>query len=404
MVNILAVIAFFCIVILIIQLVYALVKIKGFQKVLFSGIATCLIWWLTCCLIGYGTNELTTVWFCFKASVPSFTFLHCFMLHLVLIFTNSRYNRMILAVIYLPSIIFTYLGITSEFVYGAFAKIGNFWTGSPSGSILTLLFSVQYLSYYIISIALLIMFARRTQSHRLSKISIILAASLFTTILLFNIEPFLLPLISNYKSLMISPNAAIIWVTGVWYAIIHYKLFSYSANSLLETILQNVEFALFVSNSDGQIIRKNSTAETLTKYNNKPIINLKELIPVDEFGGNNKKRRCKYLLRQNGKPVLVKLSENPVRDNYGDLTMTAATGLIEGLTLFHEVYNLTKREMEVAACLLNGMTAPQISKKYGTAINTIKSQMSSLYSKTGVNSKIELIRKMEDSSVIQKPS
>ena len=404
MINILSVIAFFCIAILAIQLVYALVRIKGIKKVLFSCIAICLIWWLICCMAGYGAKELAAVRLCFKFSVPSFTFLHCFMLHFVMVFTNCKYNRATLAIIYLPSMLFTYSGITSEFVYSAFTRIGHFWTGTPSGNMLTILFSLQYLSYYLISITLLAKFAKRTESNRLAKISILLAVSLFITVLMFNIEPFLLPLISNYKSLMISPNASIIWVTGVWYAIIHYKLFSYSSNSLLETILQNVEFALFVSNSEGVIVRKNSTAETLTKYNNETIKNMKELIPVDEFSCNGKKRHCKYLLRQNGNPVLVKLSENPVRDNFGDLTMTAATGMIEGLTLFHEVYNLTKREMEVAACLMNGMTAPQISKKYGTTLNTVKSQMSSLYSKTGVNSKIELIRKMENSSVIQKPS
>ncbi len=59
----------------------------------------------------------------------------------------------------------------------------------------------------------------------------------------------------------------------------------------------------------------------------------------------------------------------------------------------HEDYGLTPREVQVISDIVDGMTSPEIAKKYNIAASTSKKHILHIYQKLGVSSKAEFVRK-----------
>lgn len=51
---------------------------------------------------------------------------------------------------------------------------------------------------------------------------------------------------------------------------------------------------------------------------------------------------------------------------------------------------LTRRERQIVLALLDGCTNREIAARFGTTEQTIKNQLSTLFAKTGVSSRLEL--------------
>lgn len=55
-----------------------------------------------------------------------------------------------------------------------------------------------------------------------------------------------------------------------------------------------------------------------------------------------------------------------------------------------EKYNLTNREYEVLILLVQGYSNPDIAKILNITVHTVKAHISSMYEKTGLNSRVNL--------------
>ncbi|MBN3034640.1 MAG: helix-turn-helix transcriptional regulator [Bacteroidales bacterium] len=64
---------------------------------------------------------------------------------------------------------------------------------------------------------------------------------------------------------------------------------------------------------------------------------------------------------------------------------------VETLESFFERYDLSPREQEIVAGICNGMTNQQIADKLFISIHTVKSHSHSIYEKTGVNNRVQLV-------------
>lgn len=67
-------------------------------------------------------------------------------------------------------------------------------------------------------------------------------------------------------------------------------------------------------------------------------------------------------------------------------------------SLVQSVFNLTDAEADLAIVLCAGKTLDDIAVDRGTSINTVKSQMKSIYYKTGTNRQTELVSTLLTSS------
>jgi len=61
---------------------------------------------------------------------------------------------------------------------------------------------------------------------------------------------------------------------------------------------------------------------------------------------------------------------------------------------FGREYSLSRREGEVAAYILDGLTQPQIAEKMFISLSTVQSHAVSIYRKTGVNNKMQLAKRL----------
>jgi DNA-binding NarL/FixJ family response regulator len=67
------------------------------------------------------------------------------------------------------------------------------------------------------------------------------------------------------------------------------------------------------------------------------------------------------------------------------------TGAVEKPTeLMAERLVLTKRERDIVAAILDGCSNRGIAERLGTSEQTVKNQLSALYAKAGVSSRLEL--------------
>lgn len=54
---------------------------------------------------------------------------------------------------------------------------------------------------------------------------------------------------------------------------------------------------------------------------------------------------------------------------------------------------ITSREAQILTCLIDGMSSPEIAKKFGISANTVANQRASIIRKAGVKNTVDLIRK-----------
>jgi DNA-binding CsgD family transcriptional regulator len=85
-----------------------------------------------------------------------------------------------------------------------------------------------------------------------------------------------------------------------------------------------------------------------------------------------------------------------------NLPVATATG--ETLAERCAPYNITEREREVIALLLQGYSNPQIAEKLFISLSTVKSHLRNIYPKIGVKSRYELIVHFKDQSGVIPPS
>lgn len=60
---------------------------------------------------------------------------------------------------------------------------------------------------------------------------------------------------------------------------------------------------------------------------------------------------------------------------------------------------LTKRELEIVRALLDSCTNRDMSERFGISEQTVKNELSTLYDKLGVSSRLELVNLVQTSDV-----
>ena len=387
---------------------------------LFLYMTLCLCNWLLGAALGYSANTREEVFFFYKLSSSGFIFLHAFTLHFTLKITEIHkkdYLKKLLFFIYLPSFYFLYKSWTGILVYRDFIKTEDLWIaipdlGSPDLSLLML----NYISYYTISIILLFRWKNQTKSLREKKQALFLVISMMASIILFNLEPFILPLLTNWQSIAISPIFGIIWISGVGYAVARYRFLSWKPENVSQEILNNLEEPVILLDTDYSPLFLNRAAEILfssskddsapgsktmsseTEMDVRRIIDLSPSLSTDLerlTRGEIQDFSCR-VQSPGSKQVYLDLKLSLIKDVYGDnLGISLLGRQINDSIRFRALFPLTERETEVLQLLIEGKKGKEIAGHLGISLRTVKYHNSSIYSKLQVRNRIELFRMLE---------
>lgn len=205
----------------------------------------------------YVTDEAEAIWM--EISAIGWCTFSSIALHLVLLITDNKIikNKMTLIMLYTPSVLFFYMAVFL------------FWKDSrPSPAIEAFFYCgdfVYHFSFLISGILLIVVWGTHTNSIRKKKQARILVIT--------SICPFLLNLITQHILPMMGVNIplmghvfSLIMITGTYYAIIEYRLFSISPKIYVDEILQEMMDLVVVATPDGKIIKVNNNAEKLLGY------------------------------------------------------------------------------------------------------------------------------------------
>lgn len=183
--------------------------------------------------------------------------------------------------------------------------------------------------------------------------------------------------------------------------------------------LDNVQAGVVIAMPEGQVICRNAEAERIISLKDglaigadgriatsDPVVTAQVAANIREVGATAKGEADRHealisISRPSGEtPFLLDIA--PIRDSRGELD-----GAIEGviatiidperapylrLERFAELYGLTRAETAVCRSIADGASIAEIADRRNTSPATAKNQVAAVLSKTGVNSRVELIR------------
>ncbi len=405
--NVLQVISLFTALFALFQGIFVLVldrKVK--EHVLFFFITLCIAEWSFSAAMGHGAENVEQVRFWMHATSPGFCFLHVFTLWFVIVLTgmDSKYLRLKIILLFVPSIFFTWYGFNFPFVFRDFYKEGAFWIGTPTfESPVFLIFILQYLSYYTASVILLLRWSRRSGSNRIRRQGSIMVVLISVTILLFNIEPFLFPLLTGYKTSAGSVNAGIVWITGFWIAILRFRLFTWESFHLITDIFNSVDQLLILLDSNYRIQMFNEHAARVFNKSFAEVrgcnigIIIPDWNPVKCAAELQKAAVFFSAVSSDDKNINIKFKVRPMYDQYKDYYGILLSGIVsKSFDVLQDKFNLTQRELAIVIHIANGLNNLEISDKDSISISTVKSHLNHIYNKTGTSSRIELLKLLSD--------
>lgn len=379
--------------------------------------------WLFGAALAYSARTREEVILFFRICSFGFIFLHAFTLHFSLVlsfpgaFPGARgVAPYLVYLLYLPSFLFYYKSMTGLIVFQDFVRSGDFWTAIPDfGSVTLPLLMVNYISYYLVAAGLILGWRKRTTKNREKKQALIIMVSILSTIVLFNFEPFILPLITKWQPIVISPIFGVLWISGVGYAILRFRFMTWAPEAVSKDILNSIDEPVFVLDSHYVPVYMNHKAKTIAakakefrKDENRqgavlkpPGIVLKELIETTPTLSQDLEKLSRGEIRDfscrlsvsGSREEVLDMKFSLIRDSFGDVLGIVLVGReVKDKVTFRALFSLTEKEMEVLQHLMGGKKTGEIAALQGVSPRTIKYHAAGIYTKLQVRNKIELFR------------
>ncbi len=205
------------------------------------------------------------------------------------------------------------------------------------------------------------------------------------------------------KFSLVYSAVSIVWVTGIWYSILKYKLFIIQSNPIIPQILSNIPVPAMVTDLN-----------VASAFVNEEFIKLtgcaaaeKKRVAVGDFIGEGLAERLKRSASgtedaESGETLsasvvcgeasrVMNVSIHPIDNDKGDTIGFLLKFYPEdAVSELHERYKLTKREIEIAKLLAQGLTNREICDKLFISLATIKTHVINIYRKLDIRNKVEL--------------
>lgn len=225
-----------------------------------------------------------TLWY--KISMFGSFFFMGFVLHFFLVYThkeNLLKKWWIYIILYLPSTIFSYVEITSDFYAKDYFHGSNGWIMSArTDSIWYWASNFHYMLYVILCLFLIYRWRKIVVSPRERRqFSVILISGALTFIVGTLILVYVTILDTNFPD--VSSVAVMILSIGIFYAIGKYKLMVLTPTIAAENIFQTIIDSITLISPDGLILNANRETQRLLEYDQGELIGqpMEKLFPWD---------------------------------------------------------------------------------------------------------------------------
>ena len=374
-----------------------------------------LSYWSFCAYWAYNATEVYYIRNWERISFIAPSLFYALVLHFSInIFRSGRRFCFFTPIIYLPAIYFMFNNFKSYVLYEDFINKNGIWIfklGSDfSRSYSFIAYAVVYM---LISLILLYLHQKRENSYRKRMQLKIYTLTLLSSFVFMLGENIILPKVSGYESSQISMAIYIIWIIGVWYAMIEYRFLKISPDSVSIDMINNILEALILIDDKFRIINVNTRLREITGKSIKDMFyrNICDLIEesdrvveeinkLEKDGLNSYSSRLHFKTNSN-QNALIDARISIVRDRFGGKIGYMLIGSeVKDVKHLKTFYKITSRELDIIQGIVSGLSNKEIAKELNLSEYTIKTHITNIFTKLGVDNRIQLIKLLNSFNLI----
>ncbi len=219
-----------------------------------------------------------------------FVFSWCFHIGVIIHFTlilikknDLLKKRLTYVLLYLPGFIFTFKEIITGFIEKDYIITGFGWRPVYNmSSPWYLAYEIYYTVPVLIGIFLVWLWGKNSESVREKKQARIIIISGFIGLAVSYIQSSLLPRLNINFLPPMATITILIWIFGMWLAIVKYRLMNFTPAALVEEILSGMLDLLVLISLDGEIVLTNRQTDRILGYSERELTGKKIDIIVFE--------------------------------------------------------------------------------------------------------------------------
>ncbi len=321
-------------------------------------------------------------------------------------------------VIYLPALILMYRSQSAFLLWKDLIKENNYWYFIISVNSAWEYFYIIYYHICLIgSLTLLFIWNKKSTTFKDKRQSMFIFITLLLGVLVNMVEGVILPAFTSYRTLGLSPIYASIWMIGLFYAIVKYRLLTVTHALVSKDIIANIDEFIILADNESRVLTVNNAAEQLLNCTEEKIKShdLSELIleknliqkEIMEMSMKDHKSFSSriHLIKNDNSQILIDAKFKIIRDKFRDPLGVLIIGReVKELIQFRSIYKITGRQAEIIQHILHGRSNKEIAKLIGVAERTIKGHLTAIYYKLRVNNKMELFNLLKDFNLIPEQS
>jgi DNA-binding CsgD family transcriptional regulator len=300
------------------------------------------------------------------------------------------------AFLYLPTIALVVADCSFGHIVSDYVKSGTRWK---------YVFSPMYyayiaysLAYCVADMALVIRWAKNSKirKHRLQARMIIGSTiPLWVICIIFD---YVLTSIKTLFILPIGPFGRLIYICILWYSFIRYRFMVHPSSILLKDIAFKMEEIVFLIDRNARILVHNGRIPGLEDGGGREsfLDLVEETAAFADRAAELVQRKIDFShlmlsYRIDGKKVATSTYLSSILDDFDDLVgILVISREDKNVKSFRERYRISERQMEIINLILAGLSNTEISAKLGIAKKTTETHIFNIYSKLGIDNKIEL--------------
>jgi len=201
-------------------------------------------------------------------SSPGWISFSSFFLWFALVFTEKNKilkTRMIYPAIFILPLLFIYIQwtglLTTDYIQRPWG-----WESFLPDSILVYFYYLYYLSFIILGLYLILNLWRKTEEPIKKKQAIIIFTVALVSVAISTLTDIILPILDIHTLPSLANVFALIWASGIVYAIVKYKLMVITPVAAAENIISTMADSLILLDRQGNIVTVNKAALDLSGY------------------------------------------------------------------------------------------------------------------------------------------
>ncbi len=340
------------------------------------------------------------------------SFLASTLIFLLKLSNTIKLKKISLCAIYLPSIIFFIYIVTTPPLFSFIRVDGTWYIDAVRNPFKNIICEIHFGIYILMYFIILIRWYFKGESYKTKRQAFILINTLVLSLSLSLFEKIIF---SNIKTRLIvetSPVLLLIFTSGIWYAMIRYRLFRLTPEFVSKELVENIEESIVLIDPNKNILTANEKfritigcSVDIQKLKMESFINSGSgIMPLLDslLEGKEKDFSCRVRFRSPGNEhPLMDCRFSLVRDTFGDiLGVMLIAREVKEIKQFHAFYKITDRELNIIDQLVSGAANREIASALGITHNTLKRHIANIYIKLNISNKVELMNLLRDFDII----